>query len=44
MENETVDLSGNLYDLETYVGRASHFYRSVNPLNLLKDHASGKEK
>jgi len=43
MENETVDLSGNLYDLETYVGRASHFYRSVNPLNLLKDHASAKK-
>ena len=40
---ETVDLSKNLYDMTTYNGRASHFYRSVNPLNLLKDHVSARD-
>lgn len=33
---ETVDLDDNLYDMNTYTGRAAHFYRSVNPLNLFK--------
>ena len=33
---ETVDLESNLYDMNTYTGRAAHFYRSVNPLNLFK--------
>lgn len=40
---ETVDLSKNLYDMTTYEGRASHFYRSVNPLNLFKDHVSARD-
>jgi len=40
MCDEVVDLSANLYDQTTYVGRACHFYRSVNPLNLFKDHKS----
>jgi tricarboxylate carrier len=40
---ETVDLSKNLYDMTTYNGRASHFYRSVNPLNLFKDHVSARD-
>lgn len=41
--SENVDLSGNLYDMTTYAGRASHFYRSVNPLNLFKDHVSARD-
>ena len=40
MSDERVDLGSNLYDQTTYVGRACHFYRSVNPLNLFKDHKS----
>ena len=40
---ETVNLSKNLYDMTTYGGRASHFYRSGNPLNLFKDHVSARE-
>ena len=40
---EEIDLSKNLYDMGTYTGRAAHFYRSVNPLNLVKDTAGAKE-
>ena len=40
---EKVDLSSNLYDMNTYAGRAAHFYRSVNPLNLFKDTTGAKE-
>ena len=40
---DIVDLNSNLYDQTTFAGRASHFYRSVNPLNLFKDHALARE-
>ena len=40
---EKVDLSSNLYDMNTYAGRAAHFYRSVNPMNLFKDTSGAKE-
>ena len=42
MCEEYVDLSSNLYDQNTYVGRAAHFYRSVNPFNLFKNHTNAK--
>jgi len=29
--------------LDAFSGRAAHFYRSVNPLNLFRDHAAAKE-
>ena len=40
---EKVELSSSLYDMNTYAGRAAHFYRSVNPLNLFKDTSGAKE-
>lgn len=39
---DIIDLSKNLYDQNTFAGRASHFYRSVNPLNLFKNTTSAK--
>jgi len=40
---DTVNLDANLYDMDTYTGRAAHFYRSVNPLNLFKDTSGAKD-
>ena len=42
MSNEVVDLDASLYDQNTFGGRAAHFYRSVNPLNLFKDHVTAR--
>jgi len=43
MTKEKIDLSKSLYDQDSFSGRAAHFYRSVNPLNLFRDHAAAKE-